>query len=176
LLGTIRSRSRMLQFGEIPQNQIERHLVKNEGRTIEEARLAAVLCGGSLAAALDFNTSEYLDVRKQALHFVTLLLRRGRFAEASAIAVQVTKDKQFFRLWIESVAALLQDIYYAGLATERVGQRDLLEEMQELSQAVSRSALVRTIDGIRKLKSELLYNVNRQIALEAMFLGLTRNA
>jgi hypothetical protein len=30
-------------------------------------------------------------------------------------------------------------------------------------------------DGIGKLKSELFYNVNRQIALEAMFLELDRH-
>jgi DNA polymerase-3 subunit delta' len=176
LLETIRSRSRILQFGEIPQDQIERHLVTKEGRSIEEASLAAAMSGGSLAAALDFNTSEYLDVRKQALRFVTLLLGRGKFSEASAIASQVTKDKQFFQLWIESVAALLQDIYYAALATERVGQRDLLEEMKELSRSVSHSVLVRTIDGVRRLKGDLQRNVNRQIALETMFLELAQNA
>ncbi len=175
LLETIRSRSRMLQFGEIPQDQIEQYLVLNEGRTIEEARLAAALSGGSLAVALDFNTREYLDIRKQALHFVILLLKRGKFADASAIAAQATKDKQYFQSWIESVALLLQDIYYAGPATERVGQRDLLEEVKELSQAVSHGKLVRTIQAVGKLKGALQYNVNRQIALEAMFVELTRN-
>jgi DNA polymerase III subunit delta' len=176
LLGTIRSRCRMLQFGEIPQNKIEHHLIANEGRKAEDARMAAALSGGSLAAALDINTDEYLDVRKQALQFVALLLRRGNFAEASAVAVQVTKDKQAFQLWLESVAALLQDIYYAGLAKERVGQRDLLEKMEKLSEGVTRSTLVRVINGIKKLKSELQYNVNRQIAIEAMFVELTRHA
>jgi DNA polymerase-3 subunit delta' len=176
LLETIRSRSRMLQFGGIPQHQIERYLVAQAGRTIEEAHLAASLSGGSLASALDFKTTEYRNVRKQAFQFVTLILGRGRFADASAVAVQVTKDKEFFQLWIESVAALLQDIYYAGLATERVGQRDLLEKIEELNRTVSHSTLIRTIDGIRKLKGQLQYNVNRQIALEAMFLELTRTA
>jgi DNA polymerase-3 subunit delta' len=176
LLETIRSRCRMLHFGEIPQDQIERHLIANEGWAIEEARLAAALSGGSLAAALDFNTSDYRTVRDQAFGFVALLVGRGRFSEASAVAAQVTKDKQFFQIWIEFVAALLEDIYYAGLAPERVGQRDLLEKMEELGRAVSRPALVRTIDAVRKLKGDLQYNVNRQIALEALFMELRRNA
>jgi DNA polymerase-3 subunit delta' len=173
LIETIRSRSRILQFGEIPLDQIERHLVANEGRTAEEARLAAALSGGSLAAALDFNAGEYLEIRKQAFHFVALLLGRGSFASASAIAAQVTKDKQFFQLWVESVAALLQDVYYAGLAPERVGQRDLLEAMQELGRAATRPRLVLAIDGIQKLRGELQHNVNRQLALEAMFVEAT---
>ncbi len=174
LLETIRSRSRILYLGEIPQTQIERHLVRTEGKSAEESRFAAALSGGSLAAALDFNTSEYLDIRKQAFHFVTLLLERGKFGEASTLAVQVSKDKQFFQIWIESVATLLQDIYYTDIATERVGQRDLFEKMKELSQGISHSGLVRAIDRVRRLKGELQYNVNRQIALEAMFLDLTR--
>jgi DNA polymerase-3 subunit delta' len=176
LLETIRSRSRILHFGEIPQEQIERHLVAYHGRTVEEARLAAALSGGSLAAALDFNTEEYKEIREQAFHFVTLILKRGKFADASTMAVQVTKDKQYFQLWIESASALLQDIYYAGLAPERVGQRDLLIKLEELSQAVPRATIVRVLDGIRKLKSELQYNVNRQIAIEAMFVDIMRSA
>ncbi len=175
LLGTIRSRCRMLQFGEIPQDKIERHLIKSEGRKAEDARLAAALSRGSLAAALEINTIEYLEIRKQAFDYVSLLLRRGSFTEASAAAVQVAKDKQFFQYWLESVSALLQDIYYAGLAPERVCQRDLMNQMQELRSGVTQNKLVRVLNGIKKLKGELQYNVNRQIALEAMFLELTRN-
>lgn len=176
LLQTIRSRSRMLQFGEIPQDRIERHLIEHEGRGIEEARLAAALSGGSLAAALSFDTNEYRDIRKQALEFVHLLLKRGSFTDVSNIAVQVAKekDKEFFGLWIESVAALLQDVYYSGIAAERMGQRDLLENMKELAQSVSRRGLVRIITAVGKLKHDLQYNVNRQLALEAMFVALGR--
>ena len=176
LLETIRSRARMLQFGEIPQDQIERYLIKTEGRSVEDAGLAAALSGGSLATALNFNTAEYQDIRKQALQFVILLLKRGTFAEASAIASQVTKEKSFFQLWIESVATLLQDVYYAAKASERVGHRDLLAKLQEISRNSTDSAVLRNINAFRKLRGELQYNVNRQLALEAMFITLTVNA
>jgi len=176
LLETIRSRSRILQFGEIHRDQIERHLVHTEGKSTEDARLAAALSGGSLAKALDFDTNQYRGIRKHALDFVTLLLGRGRFTEASTIAAQVSKEKQLFLAWIESVAALLQDIYYAGLAVERVGQRDLLDTMKELSRTTPRARLLRAIDCIRKLRLDLQVNVNRQIALEGLFLELTRSA
>ncbi len=176
LLGTIRSRCRMLQFGEIPQDRIEQYLVSKAGRTVEEARLAAALSGGSLAAALDFNAQEYGDIRREAFEFVVLMLRGGRFAEASSVAARVAKDKDTFRLWIESVAALLQDVYYAGLADERVGQRDLFEKMKSLNASVSHSRLVRAVESVGRLKGDLSYNVNRQIALEAMFLELEGRA
>jgi len=175
LLETIRSRSRLLQFGEIPGERIERHLIEKQGRPAEEARLAAALCGGSLSAALEFDAKEYLELRRQALQFIALILKGGKFAEASALAAQVSKEKQSFQLWIESVMTLLQDIYYAGLAAERVGQRDLLEDLKRLALAVPRSSLVSVIQAIGKLKGELKVNVNRQVALEALFLSLTQN-
>jgi DNA polymerase-3 subunit delta' len=176
LLETIRSRSRLLQFGEIPQDGIERRLIESEGRSPEEARLAAALSGGSLAAALNFDAKEYGEIRKQALQFVTLLLKRGQFTEASALAVRVTKEKQFFQLWIESVMTLLQDVYYENIAAERIGQRGMLEELAPLARAVSRSMLASVIEAIGKLKSDLRLNVNRQLALEAMFLELTQKS
>ena len=174
LLETIRSRSRMLQFGEIPQDQIEKYLIQTEGKRADEARLAAALSGGSLAAALNFNTDEYQEIRKQALQFVALLFRKGTFTEASSIAAKAGKDKQFFQSWVECVAALLQDIYYAGVDEERVGQRDLLANLREISRSAPRFALLRSIDAVKKLKGDLQFNVSRPLALEAMFLTLTR--
>lgn len=56
LLDTIRSRCRLLHFGEIPPERIERHLVEAEGRPAAQARLAALLGGGSLGAALEVDT------------------------------------------------------------------------------------------------------------------------
>ena len=130
--------------------------------------------GGSLAAALAFNTEEYKEDRKKALRFVDLLLKRGRFSEASAETSKLAKDKQSFQIWIASITALLHDIYYAGIAPERIGQRDLLSHIEELARIVPRSTLVAVLGAVRKLKSDLHYNVNRQLALEAMFVSLTR--
>jgi DNA polymerase-3 subunit delta' len=176
LLETIRSRSQMLHFGEIPRNQIERYLVDREGRTPDDAQLAAAMSGGSLAAALSFNTGEYLDVRRLALQFITLIFKKGKFSEASSLAAQVAKDRQSFQLWIESVTVLLRDVYYAGLGAGRTGQPDIVETMEELSRTAPHAVLLRTIEAIRKLKGNLSYNVNRQIALEALFIDLTRSA
>jgi DNA polymerase III subunit delta' len=173
LLETIRSRSRLLQFGEISRELILQHLI-DEGRPADEARIAAALSGGSLAAAIAFNSQEYREVREQALRFLELILNKGGFSEANSIAAEITKDKQLFQLWINSAEALLQDIYYASTAPDRIGQQDLRHRLQQLAQAEPRSFVVSVIDAVRKLKSELQFNVNRQIAVEAMFLRLLR--
>ena len=174
LLETIRSRARILPFGEIPSEQIARYLAQNGGKSDSDALLAAALSGGSLGAAMEFNTAEYRDVRESALEFVDLLLSRGSFTGASALAASVTKDKDVFRTWMESASALLRDIYYSGVADERVGQRDLIEKLRALRQKTRHSHLVRAIEAIGKLQTDLHYNVNRQIALEALFIDLSR--
>ncbi|MDR0841793.1 MAG: DNA polymerase III subunit delta' [Acidobacteriota bacterium] len=176
LLETIRSRARILHFGEIPREEIARHLIQNEGKPETDARLAAALSGGSLAAALEFDTGEYRDIRESALEFVTLLLGRDSFTNASVLAAKVTKDKDkgFFQTWLESVDTLLQDTYYSGLADERVGQRDLMGKLQALRQKTRHSRLVRAIEGLRRMQGDLKFNVNKQIALEALFLDVSQ--
>jgi DNA polymerase III subunit delta' len=174
LLTTIRSRCRLLQFGEIPRHQIEQFLVA-ENRQTEEARLAAALSGGSLSDALNFQMNEYNEVRNQAFRFIALLLKKEGFIEASALAAQISKDKKFFQLWLETALILLQDVYYAGLAPEHIGQQDLLAQYKKLSGEVPRSSVVSAIHAINRLKSSLQFNVNRQIALESLYLSFDEN-
>jgi DNA polymerase III subunit delta' len=170
LLRTIRSRSRILQFGSIAEKEIEEYLANREGRSREDAQLAAALSNGSLGAALDFDADRHREIRRQALRFVSVLLRRERFTPASLLAAGIVKDKESFPAWVEMTATLLQDVYYAQVAPERIGQRDLLDELAGLAQPVPHAAVVAAIEAVKGLKAALQQNVNRQIALEALFL------
>ncbi len=173
LLGTIRSRSRLLQFGGIVQGQIEEYLVRAMGREPDEARMSAAISRGSLAAALEFHGELFREMREMALRFVSLLLARDSFTEASAIALQVTKDKknkETFEIWLECVEALLQDVYFAHIAPGRMIQDDLADELRKLAGSVPRSKVVAAIAGIKDLRRSLLHNVQRQLAVEAYFL------
>jgi DNA polymerase III subunit delta' len=170
LLETIRSRSRILQFGGIPQPQIEDYLVKVAGRSPADARLTAIFSEGSLGAALAFDTSEYREIRIRALQFARLLLSGGSFAELSALSSVLAKQKDSFQSWIEAVWAILQDIYYAKVAPQRMGQQDILEDINLISRSTTRSAVLSAMDGIKHIRGALRRNVNRQIALEALFL------
>jgi DNA polymerase-3 subunit delta' len=173
LLATIRSRSRMLQFGPIAEDLIEEFLVSGQGCAPEDARLAAVLSNGSLGTALAFDAARNRQMRQQALRFVSLLLRRGSFAHASALVASVAKDKELSLEWVEMTATLLEDVYYAQIAPGRIGQRDIAAELNDLAQSASHASVVAAIDAVKNLKAALQQNVNRQLALEAMFLAET---
>jgi hypothetical protein len=161
----------MLQFGGIPQKLIEDHLVKKAGRTGEEARLAAIFSEGSLGSALSFDSSGYKEIRAQALRFASLLLARRGFAELSMMSAGLAKQKESFPLWLAALAAVLQDLYYIGIAPERIGQRDILAELNQIAHTTSRAAVRSANEAVRRLQRGLLRNVNRQLALEALFLS-----
>lgn len=173
LLDTIRSRARLLQFGEIPQETIKKYLISEGILSPEDAHLASVLSGGSLAKAVDFDPLAYRGIRDQALQFVALLLKGEDFKKASHIAEQVSKDKKSFPSWIDAVNALLQDVYYAEIAPERIGQSDVRKQLLELARRTPRSALLSAIDAIREFQRELQLNINRQLALEALYLSVS---
>ena len=173
LLGTIRSRARMLQLGPIAGDVIENYLVVHEGRSPEDARMAVVLSNGSLGAALAFDADRNREIRQTALRFVSLLLRRGKFAQASALAAGIAKDKDTFQAWVELTDTLLQDVYYAQMAPARMSQPDIAGELAGLAQSTSHAAVVAAIEAVKQLKAALQQNANRQLALEALFLAET---
>jgi DNA polymerase III subunit delta' len=172
LLPTIRSRCRMLQFGGLSQQEIEEYLISIQKFDREEARLAASFSNGSLGTALSFDSQHYRKVRKQALAFVQLLLNdSSNFTEASRLSAVEYKDKDGFQLWMESVMALLEDVYFAQVAPHRMAQPDIADELNQLAASVSRARIVSAIEAFKTLKKELVHNVNRQIALESLYLS-----
>lgn len=175
LLGTILSRSRILSFGGVPEDEIARFLVAKCGRTEEEARAAALLSNGSLGAALRFDPASYASTRTVALQFVERLLRRHDFAGVSTIAASLHKDKEQerFLLWLDIVALLLQDIYYSRHAPARMTQEDIRADLEKLAAAVPAETVASAVRGFREFRSTLSRTkINRQMALEALYLSL----
>jgi DNA polymerase-3 subunit delta' len=171
LLETIRSRARMLQFAGVPADQIAGHLTRKHGRSPAEARLAAAWSNGSLGAALEFNAQGYLKVREEALRFVSILLQIRSFVQASTAISAIAKNKEEFPVWLETTTGLLRDIYFAQVAPERIVQADIREDLEKLARDVKRERVIAAIENVKKLRAELIHNVNRQIALEALFLA-----
>jgi DNA polymerase-3 subunit delta' len=173
LLTTIRSRARLLQFGGIPEDRIEAYLVEREGWDRARAHLAAELSLGSLGAALAFNAAAFDAVRAHALRFVSLLLAHGSFAEASQLAAGVTRDKEGFPVWLELVSTLLRDTFYVKTAPGRVCDQEILSEIKSLAERTPVSTVSSAIRAVNGLRISLQGNVNRQIAVEALFLSET---
>jgi DNA polymerase-3 subunit delta' len=174
LLGTILSRCRMLVFGPIPQEQLSEMLMRKTGRSPEEARTASLLSNGSLGAALRFDSESYPTAQELALRFVRLLLKGENFTAASGMAADLAKDKEGFALWLECLTLLLQEVYYAQNAPSRIGHVEAAEELKTLAGQVRYEKIKSAIEEVARLRASLLQNVNRQIAVEALFLSVSR--
>ena len=171
LLQTIHSRCQRIHFVPIPEGLIGKHLVEVLGWSPEDAKLAAMFCGGSMGEAIGFDRERYRDVRKQALGFISSVLTKGSFADISPMAAEIAKKKETFEIWLEAVAVLLQDIYYAQVSPSQMSQPELVDELWELSKIGTKAGVVSFIKAVQELKASLQYNANRQIALESLFLS-----
>jgi len=174
LLLTIRSRAQLLQFNAVSPDRIAEYMVGRLGRKEEEARLAAAFSNGSLTAALEFDVGSFRAIRSNALRFVSLLLHERSFAEASSMAGAIAKDKDGFIAWLGAVDGLLREIYYSRVAEWRTSQPDIAREVATLSARVSQAQIVSAIRGFGSLRRSMNYNLNRQIALESLFVTLGR--
>ncbi len=177
LLSTIRSRARTLQFGGIPGELVEDCLVRQMGLKRDEARLAALFSRGSLSTALAFDSSEFRQARQKALEFASLLLTRGSFMGASALANGIArdkKDKEGFVMWLEALTSILQDIYYSFISEAHIRHVDLKEDLRQLASHTSRPAVVSVLRSVETLRLRLNSNINRQVAVEALFLSEAR--
>jgi hypothetical protein len=73
-----------------------------------------------------------------------------------------------------SVSNVLQDVYYAQVAPRRLADGGSAD-IRRLVSSLPRSRVVAALEAMRDLQTALEQNANRQIALEALYLDLSRS-
>jgi len=119
LLPTIRSRCQTLRFSPLPQSVLELHLRESTGLSADEARLRAALSGGSLGAALAFESEAWRDLRVELLETLEELVGTGTLGRMSAAERLAEMDNPVLAL--TALRSLLRD-----LAALRAGSPALL--------------------------------------------------
>jgi DNA polymerase-3 subunit delta' len=140
LLPTIRSRCQVLRAGPLPADVVQAHLRDVAGMSAEEARLRARLCGGSIGAALAFESDVYRAVREDTIRLLEATERGAaletldlsqRLADAEDLPLALTtlrsllRDLQALRLGVPEASLLNADVAdrLRGLAKGSVGAR-----------------------------------------------------
>jgi DNA polymerase III gamma/tau subunit len=102
------------------------------------------------------------------------MLSKGSFSEASPLVAELVRgqDKARFPDWLEALESLLHDLYLAKVAPQRMSQVDVARQVSALAGDCTRERVVRAISLVRRIRIDLQRNINRQIALESMFLAL----
>jgi DNA polymerase-3 subunit delta' len=168
LLPTIRSRCQTLRLGPLPAALLESYLRDRGGLAPEEARLRAALAGGSIGAALAFDSEGYRSSRDELL---ALLERAGRVSPLERMeAAQRLADSDDPALALTTLRALLRD---ALMLRHGAGAGALLNgDVEARLAAVARGPLgeraVALAEAAGETREALRLNANKLLSMDVL--------
>jgi DNA polymerase III subunit delta' len=168
LLPTIRSRCQTLRVRPLPAALIEEHLRAHHGADPQDARLRAVLSGGSLGAALAFQPEAYRGMRDELLGLLERLptlspLDRMEAAERLADADDVA-------LVLTALRSVLRDLAVLRVAPreEAALNRDVVPRLSALAQGPLGLRAGPLAEAVGETREALRVNANKLIAMDVL--------
>lgn len=168
LLPTVRSRCQLLRLGPLPLALLEAHLVERAGLSGEDARLRAMLSGGSLGAALAFEPEAYRGLRDQLLAILETLGRLGPF-ERLEVAERLA-DLDDPALALTALRALLRDAaaLRAGARPERLLNPDVGARIASLAQGPVGERAASLAETAAETRNALRGNANKLLSMDLL--------
>lgn len=175
LLPTIRSRAVPLHFGPLPPEEIEAWLKEQASLKAADRRVVARLADGSIGHASSLNLARSRRVRGELLALLSFTLRPRDFDKFFERTGRLAREeKENFENLLDMLYSLLNDVL--GLKTYPSGSRlrniDFQDELAGLAKQISLGWIRRATGELDQIGKGLRRNLNRQLALEAMLLGL----
>jgi DNA polymerase-3 subunit delta' len=176
LLATIRSRCQMLRFSPLTSAEIETHLLENKIAVASEATTLARIARGSLGRAVEQDFQEF-KVQRAAMLKVLEALAAGddriqllRSAEEQNAAP--VKDE--FESRLDILETLIRDAWMLSLEapSDRVVNHDLLPQLERISKRLNGLRPGGWISQIEEMREQLIVNINRKAATDALFLTM----
>jgi DNA polymerase-3 subunit delta' len=149
LLPTIRSRCQELRMSQLPIQVVEGKLAEELPR--DEARLRAALSGGSLGAALAFESEGYRSLREDLLGLLERL-PAGSVTDR-LVAAEKLADVEDRGMALTTLRALLRDVALLRIG----GDKDELlnHDVEDRLAVISRSALGARAAGLAEVGGEI---------------------
>lgn len=180
LLPTIRSRCQMIRFSPLTGEEIETHLVKNKIASASEARIRARVARGSLgrAVAQDFDGfSEQRMAMLRVLQALSVDEDRVQLLR-SAEELNEAKYKDEYESRLDILETLIRDAWMLSLhaSDESVVNEDLLPQLKRISAGLDTRRPAGWISQIEEMREQLIVNINRKAATDALFLTMAAAA
>jgi len=179
MLATIRSRCRTLHFSPIETDEIERYLAANYKRPAEDTRLLARIAMGRIGRALATDLSVFRERRKEMLALLEVLASGGdrlRLMKAAQfLSDAAKKERSEFDERIDVFLLLCRDVYglTLGEPTSSIANVDVALRLEQVAASVTPPRVARWVEAFDRLVVQMRQNVNRQLALESIFLELS---
>jgi DNA polymerase-3 subunit delta' len=174
LLPTIRSRCQMIRFSPLKPQEIEEHLIENKLAGAAEARSRARVARGSLGRAINQDFDEYTAQREAMLRVLKALVagddRTELLRSAEDLNSAAIKDEYECRLDI--LETLIRDAWMLALnvPAENIVNEDLLGPLKQIAKSLDTVRPARWISQIEEMREQLVVNINRKAATDALFL------
>jgi len=180
LLPTIHSRCQMIRFSPLSPEEIETYLLQNKIASGAEARIRGRVARGSLGRAIETEFDDYLEMRKamlQVLHTLAVGDDRIQLLR-SAEEFNDARHKDEYESRLDILEALIRDAWMLALHApkEDIVNEDLLPELSKISQRLDGQRPAGWISQIEELREQLIVNINRKSATDALFLTMAAAA
>lgn len=176
LLPTIRSRCQSIRFAPIPTGEIERFLIEDRAYSHDEARIAARLARGSIGAAITVNVEQFRARRERMIGVLRSAIRDGDLAAVLTASEEMNgpKEKEAFEDSINILQSLIHDVWALTVTgdPERLINNDNAEELVQLAASAGNSDLEAWISAIDDLRANLIVNINKRVAADALFVSM----
>lgn len=176
LLPTIRSRCQTVRFAPIAVGEVETFLLGTKQFSPDDAALLAKLSGGKLGNALETDLGKLRERRDQMLKVLENILITENRAELLRVAEEMNdaKNKDGYELSLDVLQTLIHDVWtLKNNAAERILINvDVLANLQKLAVNAESKRLAKWLLEIENLRAGLIFNLNRKIATDALFLQM----
>jgi DNA polymerase-3 subunit delta' len=175
LLQTIRSRCQTIRFAPVAEVEIESLLIAN-GKSKEDARLAARVSDGSVGRALAMDVAEFRAGREAMLAVIRSALVTGEIAAMLRTSEQIgdAKHKDRFEWNIGILQTLVRDLFAirSGISAASVINADVAGELEELAEGARIARLSKWQLALEELLGSLNVNVNKKVTTDALFVRM----
>ncbi len=176
LIETIRSRCQMLSFAPLADRELESFLAINYRRPAEDTRLLARLARGSIGRALEIDLGQYKEKRRLMIEIVEAVsIRRDTVRLLNAAEYMSRKlEREEFENHLDTLLVLLMDVFHLklGRPTDSLTNADIPDHLVRIAEAVSLELIIDWVERIEELLISLTRNLNRHVAMDAMFVSL----
>ena len=172
LLPTIRSRCQVLRPGPLPAAVVETYLRERAGLPADEARLRASLAGGSLGAALAFESEAYRALREELL---TLLEGRGEEGALGRMAgAERLGETEDLALATTALRSLLRDVaaLRAGANEARVLNADVADRLALLARGRLGERAIALAEAVSETREALRGSAHKLLSLDVLLEAL----
>jgi len=180
LLPTIRSRCQMVRFSPVSAKEIETYLLNNKIATAADARIRARVARGSLGRAIADEFEDYVDQRKAMMRVLQALALNDDRVQLlrSAEEFNDARHKDEYESRLDILEALIRDAWLLALnaPAEGVINEDLLPELRKVSAQVDSRRPADWISQIEEMREQLVVNINRKAATDALLLTMAAAA